>query len=128
MTARPIKRMIDQWEPCSVEEATHVELHFPIDIHVTVDLNPPYTYYPLTKRIIPIQLTGSRADTNNWSWNGDTERPTLRPSILTEVNYGGVLYRCHSFVNDGVVQFLEDCSHELRGKSIPLEKISRASY
>ena len=125
MKAKPVKLINQQWVQVPVEEATHVELLFPLDISVMVDyIDPPYTYYPLSKRIIPIQLSGSRSETSNWSWNGDTERPTLKPSILTEVNYGGTVYRCHSFVNDGVVQFLQDCSHELAGQTVELLEVT----
>lgn len=28
---------------------------------------------------------------------------------------------CHSFVTDGNIQFLDDCTHELKGKTVPLE-------
>jgi len=120
MKAKPIKIIDNQWVQVSKEEATHVELCFPLDMKYTMDIEPSYTYYPLKQRIIPIQLSGSRADTNNWSWNGDTEKPTLRPSILTELNYGGTHYRCHSFVNDGVVQFLGDCSHDKANTNLEL--------
>ncbi|MFY9141451.1 DUF6527 family protein [Sulfuricurvum sp.] len=124
MKAIPIKLINQEWVQVSVEEATHVELIFPLNIEVTIPTDPPYTYYPLRKRIIPIQLSGSRAETSNWSWNGDTERPTLKPSILTEFRYAGVPYRCHSFVNDGVVQFLSDCSHELVGQTVELVEVT----
>lgn len=124
MKAKPVKLINQQWVQVPIEEATHVELLFPLDIKITVDVDPPYTYYPLSKRTIPIQLSGSRDTTGNWSWNGDTEKPTLKPSILTEVNYGEATYRCHSFVNDGVVQFLSDCSHELAGQTIELLEVT----
>lgn len=120
MKAKPVKLINQQWVHVSSEEATHVELIFPLNIEVTIHTDRPYTYYPLRKRIIPIQMSGSRAETSNWSWNGDTERPTLKPSILTEFRYAGVRYHCHSFVNDGIVQFLSDCSHELAGQNIEL--------
>ena len=29
-------------------------------------------------------------------------------------------YICHSFVKDGQIQFLSDCSHELAGQTVPL--------
>lgn len=120
MKAKPIKLINQQWVKVPKEEATHVELCFPLEMNIAVNINPPYTYYPLKKRIIPVQLSGSRSETNNWSWNGNTEKPTLKPSILTEVKYGDTVYRCHSFVNDGVIQFLSDCSHERVNTSIEL--------
>lgn len=117
MKAKPVKLINQQWVQVPKDEATHIELRFPLDhISIPIDIDPPYTYYPLVKRIIPVQLSGSRAGTGNWSWNGDTEKPTLKPSILTQV----MEYRCHSFVNDGVVQFLSDCSHDKANTSIEL--------
>jgi hypothetical protein len=52
-----------------------------------------------------------------WTFNGDVERPTISPSILT---WQGDLSRCHSFVTDGQIQFLSDCTHELAGQTVPL--------
>jgi len=54
-----------------------------------------------------------------WDWNGDAHAPTFTPSIL--VTCGRIRPRadliCHSFVAQGVIDFLEDSSnHQLRGK------------
>jgi hypothetical protein len=60
-----------------------------------------------------------------WAFNGDLEQPTINPSIL--VNGSGIIrvnpprtHRCHSFVRDGKIQFLSDCTHGLAGKTIEL--------
>jgi len=37
--------------------------------------------------------------------------------------YGDTLYRSHSFINDGDVRYLDDCSHELRGQTVPLKEV-----
>lgn len=56
-----------------------------------------------------------------WWWNGDAEKPTFTPSIKTHYPYGiGKEIICHSYVTDGVIQFLGDCTHELAGKSVPM--------
>lgn len=115
MKAKPVKLINQQWVQVPIEEATHVELLFPLE-------EPA-----LQKRYLPIQLSGSRADTNNWSWNGDTERPTVKPSILIQFPlWGGGKnpLRCHTFVNDGMVQFLQDCSHELAGQTVELLEVT----
>lgn len=57
-----------------------------------------------------------------WTWNGNTEKPTFGPSILvrggiSDRNPGGI---CHSFVRDGQIQFLNDCTHPLAGKTVPI--------
>ena len=58
----------------------------------------------------PNALTGAK-----WTWNGDKVKPTFSPSIVVQGTK-----RCHSFVTDGLIQFLSDCSHELAGKTVPL--------
>ena len=72
-----------------------------------------------------------------WAFNGDHSRPTLSPSILvtgkrrlSEDEYQRIMAgerleisdaRCHSFVRDGEIQFLADCTHALAGRTVPLE-------
>jgi hypothetical protein len=62
--------------------------------------------------VAPSNPTGHR-----WTWNGDKVKPMFSPSMLVNKDLPG---RCHSFVTDGVIQFLPDCDHELRGQSVPL--------
>jgi len=104
--AKPVKLVYGEgYFDCSVAEATHVELNMP---------------GPLARRHLPVILRGSRADTGRWTWDGDTEKPTLRPSVLTELPLAEGTIRCHTWVNEGVAQFLSDCSHELAGQTMPL--------
>jgi hypothetical protein len=49
----------------------------------------------------------------------------LTPSILKQPHdptpeYPNTGKRCHSFVNDGSVQFLGDCEHELAGQTVAM--------
>lgn len=53
-----------------------------------------------------------------WSWNGSTDKPTFRPSLF--VNQHDSKSRCHSFVTDGRIQFLNDSHHELKGQTVDL--------
>lgn len=62
---------------------------------------------------------GHAFDINRWKFNGDYEKPTFAPSML--VNQHDPKSRCHSFVFDGKIRFLDDCFHELKGKTVPLE-------
>lgn len=57
-----------------------------------------------------------------WGFNNDFEKPTFTPSIKVEWDVGKehILKRCHSFVRDGKIQFLNDCTHELAGKTVDL--------
>lgn len=72
----------------------------------------------------------------SWEWNGDREKPTFSPSILVrwtrspsdadidKMLAGDVVKPqdvvCHSFVRDGMIEFLSDCTHTLAGKTVPL--------
>lgn len=57
---------------------------------------------------------------DRWEFNGDMEKPTFSPSML--VNGHDPEERCHSFVTDGKIRFLDDCGteHELRGQTVDL--------
>ena len=120
MKAKPLKINTSQDEngymECSVEEATHIELKLPC---------------PLDHRIIPIIISGSRDSHSEivWSWNGDIEKPTLKPSVLTS---GGrwdekmekyTQYRCHTWITDGKARFLSDCTHDKANQTIELDEV-----
>ncbi len=80
---------------------------------------------------------------SGWKFNDNGDRPTFTPSVLvTSGHYAGEkpdgrcwctynrehpddpapfkCYRCHSFVTDGRIQFLGDCSHALVGQTVDL--------
>lgn len=53
-----------------------------------------------------------------WNWNGSTDKPTFTPSLMV---FGMEPdKRCHSFVTDGMIQFLGDCFHQLKGKTVEI--------
>lgn len=61
--------------------------------------------------------------TPSWDWDGNLDAPTLSPSILTHTKPyvdGKGIGVCHSFLKDGVFQFLSDCTHSLAGQNVPL--------
>jgi hypothetical protein len=81
-----------------------------------------------------------------WEWNGDPERPTFRPSVLVQYPHLSAEARarneafkakhgrwmtdaelpydrnhvCHSFVTNGRIEFLSDCTHGLAGQTVDL--------
>lgn len=66
--------------------------------------------------------------TYSWIFNNDYERPTFHGSILVKgprrrsrSDEEDKYYQCHSFVRDGNIEFLSDCTHELTGQTVPLE-------
>lgn len=66
-----------------------------------------------------------RPDRPRWTWNGDMVRPTFSPSLLVRWTYGDKREPrvCHSFVRDGRIEFLGDCTHEHAGKTLPLPPV-----
>ena len=67
----------------------------------------------------------------HWSFNGDMDKPTFSPSILsTWDQYQGeamppIKHVCHSFVNDGKIQFLADCTHRLANQTVDLKDFDK---
>ena len=77
-----------------------------------------------------------------WGYNGNSHAPTFTPSILIRSGHyapgqteGDGCYCtwddkdefpdlkcsiCHSFVTDGRIQFLTDCTHDLSGQTVSL--------
>lgn len=51
-----------------------------------------------------------------WGWNGNLESPTFTPSYLVQSEAG----ICHSYITDGHIQFLSDCTHHLTGQTVEL--------
>ncbi len=79
---------------------------------------------PIGHLHLPVMIGGTRAGTNNWTWNGDVDRPTLKPSILSE---GGPGTRSHIWLNDGKCQFLEDSIPELAGQTLDLIDLNESN-
>lgn len=74
--------------------------------------------------------------TPRWGFNGNVDMPTFTPSVLVKWNtpkgftnqnpaplgWQGEReeHVCHSFVTDGHIQFLGDCTHTLRSQTVDL--------
>lgn len=84
-----------------------------------------------------------------WQWNGNVDKPTFSPSILVrgtkmtekgradynawrdagfpslghERQFDSMPTVCHSFVTDGRIQFLSDCTHELAGQTVDIPEL-----
>jgi hypothetical protein len=62
-----------------------------------------------------------------WGWNGSMDRPTFTPSVLVSwterPRTNPVEKVCHSFVTDGRIQFLGDCTHKLAGQTVDLPEV-----
>lgn len=68
----------------------------------------------------------ARENQPKWSWDGDTVSPTFSPSILVQGDFGDERksLTCHSFVRNGNIEFLGDCSHALAGQTVPMPKLT----
>lgn len=82
----------------------------------------------------------------NWEYNGNEYNPTFKPSIKVTWEHSSpennrkakefykvhgrrptkvelpydVVNICHSYVTDGMIEFLDDCYHELKGTTVEL--------
>ena len=58
----------------------------------------------------------------SWTWNGSVEAPTFQPSILSTMGPfpNGRTEVCHSFVRDGRIEFLNDCTHSLANQTVEI--------
>ena len=62
-----------------------------------------------------------------WGWNGNVDAPTFTPSILVTHTVPPPREPgdppdqvCHSFITDGRIRFLGDCTHALAGQTVDL--------
>lgn len=60
----------------------------------------------------PNPLTGAK-----WQFNGDFTAPTLTPSVHVKIE-GKT--KCHCFITSGIIHFLDDCDHNLKGQAVPM--------
>lgn len=75
----------------------------------------------------------------DWTFDGNEDAPTFSPSVLAKgtidltddqlrrlragENIGPVDLICHTFVRNGRIEFLSDCTHSLAGKTVPMVPI-----
>lgn len=55
-----------------------------------------------------------------WAFNNDMDKPTISPSLLVRYPIDGVDRICHSFIKDGAIQFLSDCTHKMAGTTVDI--------
>jgi hypothetical protein len=72
-----------------------------------------------------LAIEGDETKRPTWQWNGDLVNVGLEPSILTRTKRGEeqVDFVCHSFLRNGMWQFLGDCTHELANQSVPMSPL-----
>lgn len=67
-----------------------------------------------------VHVSVPNAGGQRWGWNGDVNKPTFSPSILVT---RGKDHLCHSFVQDGKIEFLGDSTHALARCHVDLPPI-----
>lgn len=132
MKAKPIIFDNNAYVEVEPSRATHLKLNLP---------------GPSGVMLLPVMIKGTREGTGKWTWNGDTENPTLKPSVLVQSGHFDpgfkqgdpcwcsyfkqhpeekpvfACFRCHTWINDGQAQFLADSSHEFAGQTLDLLEI-----
>lgn len=78
----------------------------------------------------PACAMGHKFDKGRWTFNGNLDRPTFAPSMLVRMGPrtgsdglalpGAKDQVCHSFVRDGRIEFLGDCTHAMAGRTVDL--------
>jgi len=53
-------------------------------------------------------------------FNGDFDRSSFTPSLMTKTGKGETLNLCHAFITDGSWRFLSDCTHSLKSQTVEL--------
>ena len=62
-----------------------------------------------------------RADSPLWGFDGNYEAPTFNPSMLANRNRSFEHHPiCHSWLKDGVWEFLADSTHGMAGQRVPM--------
>ena len=80
---------------------------------------PDYTFWcPGCKSYHGVWVSRPNYLGAQWRFNGDMQRPTFTPSLHIGAGTASV---CHSFVRDGRIEYLPDCTHELSGKTVTLD-------
>jgi hypothetical protein len=64
---------------------------------------------------------GHTFKTPRWTWNGDWNKPTFNPSLVYRLNRTNMPPAvCHTFVRDGMIEYLPDCTHKLAGQKVAM--------
>lgn len=102
-----MKSQIRHW--CNVDGVRHERLGF---------ICPGCAEWYSGLHLLPVNTT---VMSPSWDWDGNLEAPTLSPSIMTDCGEGRI---CHSFLRNGVFEFLSDSTHSLAGQRVPMPELN----
>lgn len=89
-------------------------------------------YCPGCKGAHVIATDGKNRSGAQWTFDGNVEKPTFSPSVNIRINTPdmGEHYQpdiqssvCHYFLRVGQIQFLGDCTHDLRGQTVAIPEL-----
>jgi len=84
--------------------------------------NEPTHWCPGCKSIHRINVNAPNKYSNaRWTWDGNVDAPTFSPSI-------NIVGHCHYFIRAGQIQFCQDSTHALAGKTVPLPEFSHEEF
>lgn len=103
-------------------------------------------YCPGCKDMHALPITPG--DVDSWTFNDDAQKPTFMPSVLVRTGHYSDHFdgkhcwctyykehpeeqeddcfncvRCHAWIKDGKIEFLHDCTHELRLQTVEMPDI-----
>jgi hypothetical protein len=80
-------------------------------------------FCPGCEYVHPVHVKpGTASNGAVWGWNESMDAPTFTPSLL--VFAYAHRPRCHSFIRDGQIQFLDDCGHALKNQTVEIPEWS----
>jgi hypothetical protein len=59
---------------------------------------------------------------SSFEFNGDCEKPTIRPAVRHEGTDEHGATTCHAFITRGRIEFMGDCSHKLRNQTVAMQE------
>lgn len=71
-------------------------------------------------RFIITNEDGSTPSGPVWGWDGNLEAPTFEGSMLVRGGPQGTDFVCHSFLKEGVWEFLGDCTHDKANQQVAM--------
>lgn len=86
---------------------------------------------PACEQIHAFALDGKNSSGAQWTWDGNVEAPTFAPSMHIRTNSpDDPRYQpqacssvCHYFLRAGIIEYLGDCTHAMKGQKVPLPQL-----
>lgn len=83
---------------------------------------------PACEEMHAFALDGKNSRGAQWRWDGNVEFPTFTPSMNIITNPKNDKDHqphlptdvCHYFLRGGIIEYLGDCTHAMKGQKVPL--------